>query len=168
MGPDYYDNVLDCLQDKVDRRYEINSANPGGAVFEKVAKVLSRMAVVHEKRKDYDNAIEWYNKSLLEDNSRPTRNALRDVERLKEKHEAIIEAQHIELPTANEATTTIIAKLESIEQNIERFRTQLQATAETVADLQLTFLPAYLQVQPHEDEGDEGDWSRSCSSSPEG
>merc|ERR1719203_1392499 len=40
MGEQYYDKVL--------RRYEINSANPGGGSFEKVAKVLSRIAVVHE------------------------------------------------------------------------------------------------------------------------
>jgi len=87
MGPEYYDQALECLQDKIDRRYEINSANPGGASFEKVAKVFSRMASVHEKRKDYDKAIELYNKSLCEDNSRFTRNALRELERNKEKHE---------------------------------------------------------------------------------
>eukprot|EP00429_Kryptoperidinium_foliaceum_P015662 CAMPEP_0176036634 /NCGR_PEP_ID=MMETSP0120_2-20121206/18144_1 /TAXON_ID=160619 /ORGANISM="Kryptoperidinium foliaceum, Strain CCMP 1326" /LENGTH=620 /DNA_ID=CAMNT_0017370021 /DNA_START=51 /DNA_END=1909 /DNA_ORIENTATION=- len=87
MGPEHYDEVLECLRDKIDRRYEINSANPGGASFEKVAKVYSRMASVHEKRREFDQAIEMYNKSLTEDNSRFTRNALRELERAKEKHE---------------------------------------------------------------------------------
>jgi len=87
MGAEYYDKVLECLKDLVVRRYEINTALRGGASFEKVAKILSRMAVVYEKKKDYDQAIEMYNKSLMEDNSRFTRNALREVERIKEKWE---------------------------------------------------------------------------------
>lgn len=87
MGEEYWDKVLDNCKDIIARRYEINSANPGGASFEKVAKVFSRMASVYEKRKQYDTAIEFYNKSLTEDNSRQVRNALRDCERAKEKHE---------------------------------------------------------------------------------
>jgi len=87
MGEEYYDKVLETLQDLVTRRYEINSACPGGASFEKVAKVFSRMAAVYEKRKQFDQAIEMYNKSLMEDNTRFTRNALRDIERAKEKFE---------------------------------------------------------------------------------
>merc|ERR1712190_535898 len=71
----------------ITRRYEINSANPGGASFEKVAKVFNRMAAVCEKRKQFDQAIEYYNKALTEDNNRQTRNALRDLERAKEKYE---------------------------------------------------------------------------------
>jgi stress-induced-phosphoprotein 1 len=71
----------------IERRYEINSANPGGASFEKVAKVLNRLASVHEKRKQFDQAIEYYNKALTEDNNRSTRNALRELERMKEKFE---------------------------------------------------------------------------------
>merc|ERR1719203_67769 len=82
-----FDKVLACLQDLVDRRYEINGNNPGGGSFEKVAKILSRMAVVHEKRKDYDQAIEYYNRSLLEDNTKNTRNALRDIKVVKDKAE---------------------------------------------------------------------------------
>jgi len=85
MGPDSYDKVLETCNDLIARRYEINSANPGGASFEKVAKVFARMASVHEKRKDYDQAIEMYRKALTEDNSRFTRNALRECERAKEK-----------------------------------------------------------------------------------
>jgi len=87
MGPDYYGNALEALQAVIDRRYEINSANPGGASFEKVAKVLSRIAAIYEKKKDFAMAIEYYQKALTEDNSRQTRNALREVERVKEKFE---------------------------------------------------------------------------------
>merc|ERR1719343_1997549 len=82
-----YDKVLECCQDLITRRYEINSANRGGASFEKVAKVYNRMASVREKQKRFDEAIEFYNKALTEDNNRATRNALRDCERIKEKTE---------------------------------------------------------------------------------
>jgi len=87
MGEQYYDKVLETCKDLIARRYEINSANPGGASFEKVAKVLNRLASVHEKRKEFDQAIEYYNKALTEDNNRQTRNALRELERAKEKFE---------------------------------------------------------------------------------
>jgi len=87
MGDAYYDKVLETCKDLITRRYEINSANPGGASFEKVAKVLNRMASVHEKRKEFDQAIEFYNKALTEDNNKATRNALREIERAKEKAE---------------------------------------------------------------------------------
>jgi len=87
MGEEYYDKVLEVCQDLIDRRYEINSACPGGGSFEKVGKVLSRMASVYEKRKKFDEAMEYYKKSLTEDNSRHTRNALRDCERAKDKFE---------------------------------------------------------------------------------
>mmetsp|Transcript_96606 Transcript_96606/g.201906 ORF Transcript_96606/g.201906 Transcript_96606/m.201906 type:complete len:611 (-) Transcript_96606:110-1942(-) len=85
MGPEYYDKALETLSDVVARRYEINTANPGGASFEKIAKVFSRMASIYEKKKDFDKSIEFYNKSLMEDNNRHTRTTLRDVERAKEK-----------------------------------------------------------------------------------
>jgi len=84
MGDQYYDKVLETCQDVMTRRYEINSANPGGASFEKAAKVLNRMASVHEKRKEFDQAIEYYNKALTEDNNKQTRNALRELERVKD------------------------------------------------------------------------------------
>mmetsp|Transcript_145043 Transcript_145043/g.251844 ORF Transcript_145043/g.251844 Transcript_145043/m.251844 type:complete len:615 (-) Transcript_145043:66-1910(-) len=87
MGPEYYPKVLTTCQDLVDRRYEINGSNSGGASFEKVAKVYCRMASVYEKQKEYDKAIEMYNKALTEDNSRHTRNALREAERAKDKYE---------------------------------------------------------------------------------
>lgn len=87
MGDEYFDRVLENCKDLINRRYEINSANPGGASFEKVAKVFARMASVYEKRKQYAEAIEYYNKALTEDNNRHTRNALRECERAKEKFE---------------------------------------------------------------------------------
>jgi len=86
-NPEYLDKVLDTCRDLVAKRYEMNSALPGGASFEKVAKVFCRMASVYEKKNDYNSAIEMYHKALTEDNSRTTRNALRDLERAKEKHE---------------------------------------------------------------------------------
>jgi len=87
MGADYYGKALEALQAVIERRYEINSANPGGASFEKVAKVFSRVAAIYEKKKEYAMAIEYYQKALTEDNNRFTRNALREVERVKEKYE---------------------------------------------------------------------------------
>jgi stress-induced-phosphoprotein 1 len=87
MGADYYDKVLKDSQDLLDRRYDINSANPGGASFEKVAKVMVRMASVYEKRKDFEKAKEMYQKAMTEDNNRYTRNALRELERAQEKYE---------------------------------------------------------------------------------
>merc|ERR1712032_8336 len=53
----------------------------------KVAKVYCRMASVYEKRKEFDQAIEMYNKALTEDNSRFTRNALREIEKTKADYE---------------------------------------------------------------------------------
>jgi len=87
MGADKFESVLETCKDLVSRRYEINSANPGGASFEKVAKVMCRMATVYEKQKNYSEAIEMYNKALTEDNSRFTRNALREVEKAKDIHD---------------------------------------------------------------------------------
>jgi len=85
--PEFFDKVLELCNDLIKRRYEMNGALSGGASFEKVAKIFCRMAVVYEKRKDFDNAIEYYNKALMEDNTRGTRNALRDLERDKDKFE---------------------------------------------------------------------------------
>eukprot|EP00747_Dinoflagellata_sp_TGD_P089764 gnl/TRDRNA2_/TRDRNA2_164443_c0_seq1.p1 gnl/TRDRNA2_/TRDRNA2_164443_c0~~gnl/TRDRNA2_/TRDRNA2_164443_c0_seq1.p1 ORF type:complete len:265 (-),score=87.85 gnl/TRDRNA2_/TRDRNA2_164443_c0_seq1:180-974(-) len=65
----------------------MNSALSGGASFEKVAKVFSRMASVYEKQKKFNEAEEMYKKALTEDNSRQTRNALRELERTREKFE---------------------------------------------------------------------------------
>lgn len=87
MGEENYPKVLSICEDLVARRYEINTACPGGASFEKVAKVYCRMASVYEKQKRYDEAIAMYSKALMEDNSKNTRNALREVTAAKEKWE---------------------------------------------------------------------------------
>mmetsp|Transcript_3730 Transcript_3730/g.6729 ORF Transcript_3730/g.6729 Transcript_3730/m.6729 type:complete len:583 (+) Transcript_3730:47-1795(+) len=87
MGEEHYPKVLRTCEDLISKRYEINSRNPGGASFEKVAKVYNRMASVYEKQKRFDDAIAMYNKALTEDNNRQTRNALRQLERAKEKHD---------------------------------------------------------------------------------
>mmetsp|Transcript_48504 Transcript_48504/g.113542 ORF Transcript_48504/g.113542 Transcript_48504/m.113542 type:complete len:589 (+) Transcript_48504:90-1856(+) len=87
MGGESLDKVLELCQDVLNRRYEINTANPGGASFEKVSKIYARMARVYEIQKKFDESIEMYNKALTEDNSRQTRNSLREVERAKEKFE---------------------------------------------------------------------------------
>jgi len=87
QGPEHYPKVLETCQDLLNRRYEINTQNPGGASFEKVAKVYNRMASVYEKQNEYEKAIEMYNKALTEDNNSQTRNALREIERKKEKWE---------------------------------------------------------------------------------
>merc|ERR1719393_63049 len=87
MGEGYYDKVSEPCDDLLARRYEMNSANPGGASFEKVAKVYCRKSAVFEKRKKFDEAIELLDKALCEDNSRQTRNHKRDLERAKEKAE---------------------------------------------------------------------------------
>merc|ERR1712187_218211 len=47
----YYEKVMETCKDLLERRYEMNSANSGGASFEKVAKVYNRMASVMEKKK---------------------------------------------------------------------------------------------------------------------
>merc|ERR1712217_860458 len=60
MGEQQYENVLKTCKDLIDRRYEINGANSGGASFEKVAKMFARMASAYEKQKKYDEAIEYY------------------------------------------------------------------------------------------------------------
>jgi len=65
----------------------MNGALSGGASFEKVAKVYVRMASIYEKKKEWDQAKEMYNKALMEDNNRFTRNALRDMERNRERIE---------------------------------------------------------------------------------
>jgi len=84
MGEEYYEKVLDNCKDLLERRYEINSAMPGGASFEKVAKILTRMAGVYEKKRDYDTAKTYYEKAMMEDNNKNTRNALREMERSRD------------------------------------------------------------------------------------
>jgi len=60
---------------------------PGGASFEKVAKILVRMAAVYEKKRDYETAKVYYEKAMMEDNNKNTRNALREMERSRDHWE---------------------------------------------------------------------------------
>eukprot|EP00434_Breviolum_minutum_P015633 symbB.v1.2.013771.t1/scaffold983.1/size146703/6 len=83
MGEDNYPKVIEACEGLISKRYEINSRNPGGASFEKVAKVYLRMASVFEKQERFEEAIAMYNKALTEDNNKQTRNALREAERAK-------------------------------------------------------------------------------------
>ena len=82
MCEEYYDNVLGELGDLVRRRHEINGLLQGGASSVKVAKAFSRMAVVHEKKKQYGQAIEMYRKSLEEDDNDSVRRLLHVVENI--------------------------------------------------------------------------------------
>lgn len=81
------DAALEVCTKVLERRYDINSANQGGAAFEKVAKVMTRIATIYTKQKKFKEAGEWYEKSLMEDNSRHTRNAMREMEAAADKHE---------------------------------------------------------------------------------
>lgn len=82
-----YDEAIALCQGVLEKRYDMNSANRGGASFEKVAKVLNRIASCFAKQNKFDQAIEYYEKSLAEDNHRNTRNALRECEKEKIKFE---------------------------------------------------------------------------------
>ncbi|KAL8437490.1 hypothetical protein ACSSS7_000872 [Eimeria intestinalis] len=63
----------------LERRYEVK------ADYEVVAKIYNRMAACFTRQKDYAKAIEMYEKSLCEANTRQTRAALAEVKRMKEK-----------------------------------------------------------------------------------
>ena len=65
MGPLFFDRALEALQDIVDRRHEIDSANPGGASCVKIAKVFSRMASIYVRKQEYSKAMEMYNHFFL-------------------------------------------------------------------------------------------------------
>jgi len=82
-----HDECVEVCQGALDRRYEMNANNPGGASYEKVAKLLCRIASSYAKRKEFDKAKDFYEKSLVEDNNRFTRQAMRDLERARERWE---------------------------------------------------------------------------------
>jgi stress-induced-phosphoprotein 1 len=81
-----FDQCMATCQAVLDKRYEMNGELAGGASFEKIAKVYNRMAACLQRQKKFDEAIDFYNKALTEDNNKQTRNALRECERIKEKH----------------------------------------------------------------------------------
>jgi len=84
---DKHEEAIKICQEALDRRYEMNTANPGGASYEKVAKALCRIASAYAKRKQFDEAKTFYEKALVEDNNRFTRQAMRDLDRAREKWE---------------------------------------------------------------------------------
>eukprot|EP01071_Lankesteria_metandrocarpae_P014768 Lankesteria_metandrocarpae@DN892_c0_g1_i2.p1 len=77
-----YDKCLSICEAAIGRRYEAK------ADFTTVAKIMNRMAVAYHRQKNYPKAVEMYQKSLLEDNNRHTRAALKDVERQMEKQKS--------------------------------------------------------------------------------
>ncbi|CAD2093239.1 Hsp70/Hsp90 organizing protein, putative [Plasmodium vinckei brucechwatti] len=76
----YEKSIETCLY-AIENRYNFK------AEFSQVAKVYNRLAIGYINIKDYDKALEAYRKSLVEDNNRATRNALKELERKKEKEE---------------------------------------------------------------------------------
>lgn len=87
-----YEACLAECNKALERRYEVK------ADYEVVAKVYNRMAACFTRQKDYAKAIEMYEKSLCEANTRQTRAALADVKRMKEKadREAYIDPEKAE------------------------------------------------------------------------
>jgi len=81
------DECETLLKDVVNRRYEMNSAFPGGASYEKCAKLYNRMASLYLKQGKYQQAFDCYNKSLTEDNNKNTRNLLREAQAAQDKAE---------------------------------------------------------------------------------
>ncbi|CDJ59561.1 Hsc70/Hsp90-organizing protein, putative, partial [Eimeria maxima] len=87
-----YDKCFAECNKALEKRYEVK------ADYDVVAKVYNRMAACYTRQKDYAKAIEMYEKSLCESNTRQTRAALADVKRMKEKadREAYIDPQKAE------------------------------------------------------------------------
>jgi stress-induced-phosphoprotein 1 len=82
-----FEECESLLKSSLDRRYEMNSAFLNGASYEKCAKLYNRMASLYLKQGKYQEAIDAYNKSLTEDNTKNTRNLLRDAQSAQEKAE---------------------------------------------------------------------------------
>ncbi|VWU52068.1 Hsp70/Hsp90 organizing protein [Hepatocystis sp. ex Piliocolobus tephrosceles] len=76
-----YDKAIETCLHVLENRYDFK------AEFTQVAKLYNRLAICYTNIKDYNKAIEAYQKSLVEDNTRATRNALKELERKKEKEE---------------------------------------------------------------------------------
>lgn len=82
-----YEECEALLKSTLERRYEINTAYPNGASYEKCAKLYNRLASSYLKQGKFEKAIETYNKSLTEDNNKSTRNLLREAQAAQEKTE---------------------------------------------------------------------------------
>ncbi|GFE52881.1 tetratricopeptide repeat-containing protein protein [Babesia ovis] len=87
-----YEKCIATCNAAIERRYDVK------ADFLVVSKIYNRLASCYTKMQDYDAALAAYQKSLLEDNNRNTRCAMKEVERLKEKkeREAYIDPQKAE------------------------------------------------------------------------
>ncbi|ORM41179.1 STI1-like protein [Babesia sp. Xinjiang] len=76
-----YEKCIATCNAAIERRYDVK------ADFLVISKIYNRLASCYTKMEDYDSALAAYQKSLLEDNNRTTRCAMKEVERLKEKRE---------------------------------------------------------------------------------
>ncbi|CDR96457.1 tetratricopeptide repeat domain containing protein, putative [Babesia bigemina] len=87
-----YEKCINTCKAAIERRYDVK------ADFLVISKIYNRLASCYTKMEDYDAALAAYQKSLLEDNNRVTRCAMKEVERLKEKkeREAYIDPQKAE------------------------------------------------------------------------
>jgi len=83
----HFDECEKICKELLEKRYEMNSACPGGASFEKVGKIYNRLASCYQKQGRLVEAIEMVNKSLAEDNNKNTRNLLRDLQNAHNKAE---------------------------------------------------------------------------------
>jgi stress-induced-phosphoprotein 1 len=69
-----------------DEALEVSKGQPIN--YTKLGKVLARKASAYAHIEDYDHAIEWYGKSLLEDANQKTKDELKKIEKLKKDKEA--------------------------------------------------------------------------------
>lgn len=88
-----FDKCISTCTAAIERRYDVK------ADFLVISKIYNRLASCYTKMEKYDEAMAAYQKSLLEDNNRVTRCALKEVERLKEKRER---EMYIDLQKAEE------------------------------------------------------------------
>lgn len=94
-----YAECEQILEHVLQRRYEMNLANAGGASYDKAVKVMNRLARCYQKQLKYNDAIQTYKLSLTEDNNRDTHDALRDVEKAKDNAD---KKAHVDVTKATE------------------------------------------------------------------
>jgi len=75
-----YTKAIELLTAVIDKKYEITTMNREGATFEKVGKVLVRIAQCYAKLNKYEESKEYFDRALTEDNNKNVRNARRDME----------------------------------------------------------------------------------------
>lgn len=87
-----FEKCIETCTKAIERRYDVK------ADFLVVSKIYNRLAACYTKMERYEDALAAYHKSLLEDNNRMTRTAIKEVERLKEKRdrEAYIDPEKAE------------------------------------------------------------------------